>query len=276
MAILSNCRALRRQLPADPSPHGRSARSRFAAERAAHLTRQLLAFGRDADDRPVALDLGAQVQRTTALSDPAENRRPDSPIDILDRARDLRAVLGRSSELEQVIMNLVLNARDAMPDGGTVTITARNAPGDRRDPSRRGRHRPGHGRGDPRARVRAVLHHQGRRRGHRPGPWPPSTQWSPARTSRIDVTSAPGKGTVFSIWLPGHRRPPGRAAGVIGRARRRSRPADRGHRGAVEDDDQVRAVIRDILDAAGMHVIEARDGTRRSPRAAATRQSTSC
>src|SRR5215468_6842815 len=198
MAILSNCRALLRELPADQSPHRQVAQIEVAAGSAAHLTRQLLAFGRNMDDQPAALDLGTHVQRTASLLTQLLGDRIAVEISI---APDLRAVLGRSSELEQVIMNLVLNARDAMPDGGTVMITARNAPdtgevqlvvadtGHGMDEATRARaFEPffttkdvGEGTGLGLATVYAVV-----ARAH----------------GRIDVASEPGKGTVFSIWLP--------------------------------------------------------------------------
>ncbi|HEX7940442.1 MAG TPA: ATP-binding protein, partial [Gemmatimonadaceae bacterium] len=243
MAILSNCRALRRQLPADQPPHGQVAQIEIAAERAAHLTRQLLAFGRDADDRPVALDLGAQVQRTAALLTQLIGDRIAIELAI---APDLRAVLGRSSELEQVIMNLVLNARDAMPDGGTVTIAACNAPdtgevqlvvadtGQGMDEVTRARaFEPffttkdvGEGTGLGLATVYAVV-----ARAH----------------GRIDVTSEPGKGTVFSIWLPAtDARPAYPPAAPAAYDDELGPPID-ATVVPVEDDEQVRAVIRDIL-----------------------------
>src|SRR5215510_7481904 len=126
-AILGNCQSLRGELPVDQPPQRQLAQIESAAERAAHLTRQLLAFGRDdAHDQPVALDLGAHVRRTTAMLAHLIGDRIAVELAI---DSDLRAVIGRSSELEQVIMNLVINARDAMPDGGTVTIAARNVPG---------------------------------------------------------------------------------------------------------------------------------------------------
>ncbi|HEX3759612.1 MAG TPA: response regulator [Kofleriaceae bacterium] len=255
MAILSNCRSLRGQLPADQPPNRQLTQIEVAAERAAHLTRQLLAFGRDGADQPVALDLGAHVQRTASLLTQLIGDRIAIEIAI---APDLRAVLGRSSELEQVIMNLVLNARDAMPAGGTVTITARNAPagevelvvadtGQGMDEATRARvFEPffttkdvGEGTGLGLATVYAVV---ARARG------------------RIDVASEPGKGTTFSIWLP--------ATDAHAAAPPAPPPAYDDEIGPpidatvvlVEDDDQVRGVIRDILDRAGLRVIEARDG----------------
>jgi two-component system cell cycle sensor histidine kinase/response regulator CckA len=255
MAILSNCRALRRELPAHQAPHRQVAQIQIAAERAAHLTRQLLAFGRDGDDQPVPVDLGAAVQRTTGLLTQLIGDR--IAIDIA-LAPDLRAVLGRSSELEQVIMNLVLNARDAMPDGGTVTITARNAPdaaevclvvadtGQGMDAATRARvFEPffttkdvGEGTGLGLATVYAVV---SRVRG------------------RIDVASEPGHGSTFSIWLPSTEIRPAEPAPPAAHDDELGPPI-RATVVLVEDDDPVRAVIRDILDRAGLHVIEARDG----------------
>jgi signal transduction histidine kinase len=253
MAILGNCRSLRRQLPADPRPHSQLAQIETAAERAAHLTRQLLAFGRDAHERPVALDLAAHVERITAMLAHLIGDRIALDISV---APDLRAVLARSSELEQVIMNLVLNARDAMADGGTVTIAARNVPdadeiqlivadtGAGMDAATRARifepffttKEVGAGTGLGLATVYAVV-----ARSH----------------GRIDVASEPGKGTTFTIWLPASAELPAAVPIVIDDE---LGPPIEGTLVVVEDDEQVRSVIRDILEGAGLRVIEACDG----------------
>jgi signal transduction histidine kinase len=252
MAILSSCHALRRQVSIEQAPHRQIRQIEAAAERAAHMTRQLLAFGRDADDPPTALDLGGQVQRTVAML----SHLIDDRIAIeFAFASDLRAVLGRSSEIEQVIMNLVLNARDAMPSGGALTIAARNAPHTDEvellvsdtglgmdEATRRRVFEPffttkdaGAGTGLGLATVYAVV---ARARG------------------RIDVTSELGKGTTFAIWLPTTEiRPaePAETEDALG-------PPIDATIVLVEDDEQVRSVIRDILEPAGLRVIEARDG----------------
>jgi two-component system cell cycle sensor histidine kinase/response regulator CckA len=90
-----------------------------AATRAADLTRQLLAFGRRQVLTPEVVDLGAVVagmadmlQRLLGERVQVECRRHDRPVCArVDRA-----------QFEQVVLNLALNARDAMPDGGRLTI----------------------------------------------------------------------------------------------------------------------------------------------------------
>jgi CheY-like chemotaxis protein len=73
---------------------------------------------------------------------------------------------------------------------------------------------------------------------------------------RIDVASAPGKGTAFTIWLPATAELPAAPAEALDELG----PPIEGTLIVVEDDPQVRAVIRDILEGAGLRVIEACDG----------------
>jgi two-component system cell cycle sensor histidine kinase/response regulator CckA len=252
MAILSNCRALAEQLPADQRACQQLAMIQAAAERGARMTRQLLAFGRDDQEQPVALDLAAHIHRTTAML--AHLIRDDIAV-ATSIAPDLRAVLGRSSEIEQVIMNLVVNARDAMPHGGTVTIAATNIPsddevlltvtdtGEGMDEATRERmfepffttKEVGAGTGLGLATVYAIVT---RSRG------------------RIHVTSERGKGTRFAIWLPSTTTAPAEVLDTVGEPA----PPIAGTIVLVEDDAQVRTVIRDTLEQAGLRVIEASDG----------------
>jgi two-component system cell cycle sensor histidine kinase/response regulator CckA len=93
-----------------------------AAERAAQLTRQLLAFSRQQILEPVAVDLN---EATTALM-PMLTRLIGEDIEIVVFPADqLATVLADRAQIEQVIINLALNARDAMPTGGTLTIETR-------------------------------------------------------------------------------------------------------------------------------------------------------
>ena len=146
---------------------------RGAAERARDLTRQLLTFARRQFIQPEVLDLNEVAQVSEKLL-----RR------VLGEAISLRVTLAPElwpsrfdrGQMEQVIMNLALNARDAMPGGGTLTLETTNLAvrggavpdgayvalrvADTGDRALRG------GPGPP---LRALLHHQGQGQGNRPG-----------------------------------------------------------------------------------------------------------
>ena len=150
------------------------------ANRAATLVRQLLAFSRRQTLRPQVLDLGDALSDLTMLL----RRLIGEKVKLdLVHGRDLWPVKADVSQFEQVIVNLAVNARDAMPDGGKLTVKHRECDGGglraavlqghagRRlcaDRGQRYRHR--HSRRDRRQDLRAVLLHQGSRQGHRA--WP--------------------------------------------------------------------------------------------------------
>ncbi len=90
-----------------------------AAERTAGITQQLLAFSRRQVLQPQVLDLNALVQRSEPVLRRALGERARL---VVRRTSGLGRVKADPEQLEQVLLNLVLNARDAMPDGGTVTI----------------------------------------------------------------------------------------------------------------------------------------------------------
>ena len=94
-----------------------------AKDRAAALTHQLLAFSRRQILAPAVLDLNGLVKDLHKML----GRLLDENLTLsADLAPDLRTVIADRSQIEQVILNLVLNARDALDDGGTITISTRN------------------------------------------------------------------------------------------------------------------------------------------------------
>jgi signal transduction histidine kinase len=95
----------------------------LAAERAATLTRQLLTFARREVVRPQVLELGHVITGVQELL----HRTLGEHIELITTlADDLWPVLADPGQLEQVLVNLAVNARDAMPGGGTLTIDTSN------------------------------------------------------------------------------------------------------------------------------------------------------
>ena len=94
-----------------------------AAERAAGLTRQLLAFSRQQVLQPTAVDLNSLVTETSHML----RRLIGEHIELVTQlSPDLAPVMADKTQLEQVIMNLAVNARDAMPGGGEMSISTAN------------------------------------------------------------------------------------------------------------------------------------------------------
>src|SRR3954453_3493224 len=107
--------------PEDPLA-SQAAEIRIAAERAARLTQQLLAFSRQQGLQPRVLDLNDVVRQSNTML----QRLIGTHIELrADLDGSLWSVLVDPGQMEQVFMNLVVNARDAMPNGGTITITTR-------------------------------------------------------------------------------------------------------------------------------------------------------
>jgi nitrogen-specific signal transduction histidine kinase/CheY-like chemotaxis protein len=94
-----------------------------AGERAASLTRQLLAFARREVVQPQVLDLGTVI---TAVEGMLHRTLGEHVELVTSLAGDLHPVLADPGQLEQVLVNLAVNARDAMPGGGTLTIDTSN------------------------------------------------------------------------------------------------------------------------------------------------------
>ena len=106
---------------ADATADLRSVRS--LAERAAGLTRQLLMFSRQQAMERVSLDVNGLVEDLARMLRRIIGEDMEAKLDL---ASDLEAVRADPSHVEQILMNLAVNARDAMPRGGTLTIETAN------------------------------------------------------------------------------------------------------------------------------------------------------
>jgi PAS domain S-box-containing protein len=233
-----------------------------AAQRAAELTRQLLAFSRRQVE-PKPLELGATVQQM----EPMIRRLVGEDIVLnIVVGTDRDSVMVDAGQVEQVVMNLVVNARDAMRGGGTLTLeTARIALTEGTPELPAGRYsmlaitdtgtgldegtkarlfepffttkEPSKGTGLGLATVMGIVQQSG---GH------------------ITVETELGRGSSFRVYLPALAGPPPTPTTPMPRTVTPLHGVQRIF--VVEDEVEVRTLIVDVLRSAGYDVIEARDG----------------
>jgi signal transduction histidine kinase len=238
-----------------------------ATERASSLTRRLLAFSRKQVLQLRVLDLNTLVAQIQELLPPVLG---DDINLVLDLDSELGRVRADSAQMEQVIMNLVLNARDAMPNGGELTIQTTNSYLDegwvhRRLAVRAGPHvklavrDTGHGMdGDTLSHVfEPFFTTKDISKGTGLGL---ASVYGTVRQSDgcVTVSSKVGQGTVVEIYLPRVEAPlePLEVPKAI-------RPSVHGAETilVVEDDDAVRRMTREFLKIKGYTVIEASRAT---------------
>ena len=237
-----------------------------AAERAAMLTRQLLAFSRKQILAPMRVDLGEVVRRVEGM---LRRLIGEDILLAVHTAPDLWATKVDPGQIEQVIMNLAVNSRDAMPDGGMLTIELGNVELDEDYAAHHVGVAPGAyvmlsvsdtGRGmDDATKARLfepffTTKEQGKGTGLGLATVHGIIQQS---GGHVFVYSEQGHGTAFKVYLP-------RDVMVCGVGAAAS-AAPREARGTetillVEDEAAVRNLSRRILDAAGYTVLAAASG----------------
>jgi len=119
MAVMGNLDLLRKRLPNDPRLHRLVEGALQGAERGASLTQRLLAFARQQDLRAVPVDLGALILDMSNLLERSLGPRVMLRLEIPAGLPPARI---DANQLELAILNLAINARDAMPDGGAIDI----------------------------------------------------------------------------------------------------------------------------------------------------------
>lgn len=232
---------------------------RRATDHAAALTRQLLAYSRRQMLRPAVVDAGDCVREMHGMLAPLVGERVTLELDLPETALPVRA---DAAQLQQVLVNLVVNARDAMPEGGPVTISLRGSPapeeampgwvalevrdcGVGMDQATLARAfepffttKPlGQGTGLGLATVYGIVSQSG---------------------GRVEAESAPGQGTVVRVLLPLVVDRPSPAFGVAAPFR-----ADDDLPEVIllaEDEGAVRGVLGRALQEAGFEVLTASDG----------------
>jgi two-component system cell cycle sensor histidine kinase/response regulator CckA len=122
-AIRGNAELMSHRVKNDPAMAGEVDEILHAADRAASLTRQLLAFSRKQVLQPIALDINDVIGNVAKMA----RRLIGTNIQMhLDLAPSVSQVLADPAQLEQVLLNLIVNARDAMPSGGLITVQTAN------------------------------------------------------------------------------------------------------------------------------------------------------
>ncbi|MBA4019801.1 MAG: hypothetical protein C0483_21760 [Pirellula sp.] len=237
-----------------------------AGQRAATLTSQLLAFSRKAIVDPQILDLNRVVESITGLL----GRMIGEDVRLkLDLAPKLSHVAFDPGQLEQVLMNLAVNARDAMPDGGILTISTRAAESPSNDPKEPAELRPGRyvqlivadeGLGmsdDVKARIfEPFFTTKGVGVGTGLGL---ATVYGAVQQAGgfITVESQLGHGATFRIWFPATSQ----SASDVDESRDFESAAGKETVLVVEDEQDVRGLVRFVLDMQGYQVLEADSGS---------------
>ena len=119
MAVMGNLDLLRKRMPNDPRLHRLVDGALQGAERGASLTQRLLAFARQQDLKAVSVDLLALIRN---MADLLERSLGPRIVLRLDLPQGLPAASIDANQLELAVLNLAINARDAMPDGGSIAI----------------------------------------------------------------------------------------------------------------------------------------------------------
>jgi PAS domain S-box-containing protein len=247
------------ELPDQSSVRDHATTIKLSAERASALTRQLLGFTRQQPAAPSLLDINDVLAGTEQLL----RRLLGEHIQLCTLpGADLGAVMADRTQIEQVLLNLAVNARDAMPLGGSLTIETRNIDAD-------AMLRYGVGQTGPCVAVSVTDTGVGMDTATQVRAFEPffttkelgngtgiglATVYDVMRQSGgwTHLVSTPGLGTTVTFGLP-------RAAGVAGPSIRRAPDARGGSETLllVEDEDGVRELVRDMLELAGYKVLEA-------------------
>jgi len=233
-----------------------------AAERAAALTRQLLTFSRRGQIEPEVLRLSDVAMGMENLL----GRTLGSHVDLVMRiAPGAAPVEADRGQVEQILMNLAVNARDAMPDGGTLTVTVENVdmPGPDGEPStvdgrlvRLAVADSGHGMEEG-VRQRAFEPFYTTKAEGEGNGFGLATVYDIAKQAggHVEIASAPGRGTVVAVHFPATTRP----VAVVDAPP--DTPEDAGQGGEtillVEDVDAIRRLTMRILTRHGYTVLEA-------------------
>jgi two-component system cell cycle sensor histidine kinase/response regulator CckA len=235
-----------------------------AGQRAANLTRQLLAFSRKQMIEPRVIDLNAKISEITEMLE----RLVGEDVEICALLQpDLGKIRADPSQIEQILLNLVVNSRDAMRGGGKLTIETHNIDLDETYAGTHTSVRPGHyvmlavsdtGQGMDAETLAHMFEPFFTTKSSGTGLGLPMVYGAVKQSGgNIWVYSEPGKGTTFKIYFPRVDAP---ADNIIVPERIAAPPMGSETILLVEDSDSLRELTREFLQIAGYNVVEARDG----------------
>ncbi|MCX7885727.1 MAG: ATP-binding protein [Verrucomicrobiae bacterium] len=265
-AILACASYVRQQTPSTDPRYRYLDAIETSAHRGAALTKQLLAFARREVPRRAVINPNTAIEQTLQLLE----RSFDKSIKIHRQfAPSIRLVEMDPSQLEQITLNLAVNARDAMPNGGTFTVSTANVSFRPDTPRPPGLELPdgdyvllvfsdtGHGMDEVTQKRIFEPFFTTKRPGKGTG-LGLSLVLSIVRNvnGAIRVESAPGRGTRFEVYLPATTKPLPRAETI---------PETQTRRGTecillVEDEDILREMAQLALESQGYTVLAAPDG----------------
>jgi len=264
-AILGYAQLLLRRSREDDESHRHLEEIEHLAHQAGDLTRQVLTFSRKTESQKMVLDLNVEIDRMRDLLTHTLTRTVSVEIDLPEEALTVSA---DPSQIEQVIMNLALNARDAMPEGGTLRISTRRERLDEAFCQTQPDARPGDhvtlevtdtGQGmDPETLGHVFEPFFTTKETGRGTGLGLSVVYGIVRShdGLITCTSREGHGTTFLIRLPAAPRRPARAG-----AEPRELPRGGDETILVVDDEEyIRRVNEQTLTEFGYRVLTARDG----------------
>lgn len=238
-----------------------------AASRAAALTQQLLGFTRRQLDDVVVLDLVELVRDLHAVLDRVAG--PAITVDLRLPSRPV-TVQADASSVEQTVLNLAINARDAMERGGKLTISVDEIALDSNGCRSLGVEQGGYARlvvsDDGPGMLPEVLarcldpFYTTKEKGKGTGLGLPTAYGQAVeRGGTLTIASSPGEGTVVTVLLPSGTGVGPVAVAHAAAARQAETPALRGRALLVEDQDDLRRLAHTALSEAGMEVTDATD-----------------
>ena len=267
--ILGNADLLCERLPESDPLRRLALTTAKAAERGAELTQQLLAFSRRQALQPKLVDVNRLIAGMDGLLQRALSARVEMRLAL---APDLWRALADPAQLEAAILNLCINARDAMPAGGTITIATGNVGPDKAAAIAEGQLDHGEyvsvavadtGIGMDRATAERAFEPFFTTKAVGKGTGLGLSMvygFAKQSSGHVRITSEPGRGATITIFLP--RAAAGAAEEAEG-ARAAPRAAARGSERIllVEDDDLVRDHVRGLLEDLGYRVTAAANGS---------------